>query len=201
MGTVRCSPAGIHSLANRHPVSQTYWQVPTDGRTTNDKKGCLDGDSDNRILAVDSGAGAVLRAQATGERLGPALPEATATPAGERAAPVVPEHPEVVPAAGVVVDAPLTFYVCTGAPAGFDDGYCGGMANGEVVYAGAAACGYGFALGQRFSIENDPALRTYVCADRGLGAWNWVDVWFSDYADGRAWRDQLPTYVTVRLLP
>ena len=67
--------------------------------------GGQDGDSDNRIRAVDPGAGTVLRAQVAGEPLGPALPEATPTPVGERAAPVVPEHPEVVPAAGTVTDA------------------------------------------------------------------------------------------------
>ena len=158
-----------------------------------------DGQPDS-VRAVPLGPDAVLRALRGGESFGPPAPEAGGAEAGEAgvqrihvsSGPDVPEHPEAVPAQGSI-DVWVTFYTCPP--------YCGAMANGERVYDGAAACGYGFALGQRFSIENDPALRTYVCADRGLGAWNWVDVWFSDYADGRAWRDQLPTYVTVRLLP
>lgn len=75
------------------------------------------------------------------------------------------------------------------------------MANGEQVLEGAAACGYGFALGQRFRIENDPTLRDYVCADRGGGAWHWVDIFFADAARGRTWIAQAGSYGTVRLLP
>jgi hypothetical protein len=99
-----------------------------------------------------------------------------------------------------VVQAALTFYVCRGAPAGYQDGYCGRMASGAVVYEGAAACGYGLALGTRFTIDGDPTGRTYTCEDRGLGAYYWIDVFWWEYAPGRAWRNNLPATVTVRLV-
>ena len=101
-------------------------------------------------------------------------------------------------AAEGAVDVWLTFYVCIGAPPGFQDGYCGTMASGAPVYAGAAACGYAWPLGTKFMIQGDPIV--YTCEDRGWGADLWVDVWFYDYASGRAWRNHLPKYVIVRLL-
>lgn len=61
------------------------------------------------------------------------------------------------------------------------------MADGEDVHEGAAACGYAWELGTRFTLEGDPTGRTYVCEDRGLGPWLWVDLFFWDEADGYAW--------------
>jgi hypothetical protein len=98
-------------------------------------------------------------------------------------------------AGGQAVDVWITFFACQG------DGYCGTMANGQVVHEGAAACGGGMALGQRFTIRNDPTGRVYECTDRGLGSWWWVDIWFPAAADGYAWVAQVGNYGTVRLLP
>lgn len=65
------------------------------------------------------------------------------------------------------------------------------MASGQVVYEGAVACGYSWALGTRIEIEGDPTGRVYVCEDRGLGPYYWLDVFFWEYADGRAWRNAI----------
>ena len=83
----------------------------------------------------------------------------------------------------------LSFYLCSydGLPPGYDAGYCGTQADGSVVHPGGVACGYAWALGTRLLIEGDPTV--YTCTDRGLGAYRWVDVFFYDYASGRAWRD------------
>ena len=119
-------------------------------------------------------------------------PKPTPTPTPERA---------TEPAAGARVDATLTFYVCSGSPPGFQEGYCGITASGQPVYEGGAACGYAMPLGATFTIEGDPTGRTYTCIDRGLGPHWWVDIFFWTYAEGRAWRDQLPQYVTVEMTP
>ena len=158
-----------------------------------------------RALAL--GPDAVLRALGGGVALGPPTTEADGEAAdatdiklnmgGERsgADPLrsdLPEHPEAVPAQGSI-DVWVTFYTCPP--------YCGAMANGERVYDGAAACGYGFALGQRFSIENDPTLRIYVCADRGAGPEYWVDIFWADAAAGWEWQQAVGSDGAVRLLP
>ena len=85
----------------------------------------------------------------------------------------------------------LTFYNCYGQ----GGGYCGGMSSGVGVYEGAAACGYGFPLGQRFRLGG----RDFVCEDRGLGPYEWVDIFFWDYAAGRAWRDNFGERVEIEL--
>lgn len=94
-------------------------------------------------------------------------------------------------AGGQTVDVWITFFACEG------DGYCGTMANGEVVHLGAAACGYAFKLGQRFYLAG----QTYVCADRGLGPYWWVDIWFQTAEEGFAWLSRVGSYGTVRMLP
>ena len=76
----------------------------------------------------------------------------------------------------------VTFYACVG------NGFCGAMANGQQVFAGAAACSYNLSFGTRFQIVNDPTGRTYVCLDRGVPTATWVDIWFYDVADGWAWQ-------------
>ena len=166
----------------------------------------IDGGNDGQpdsVRAVHPGPDAVLRALRGGVVLGPPITEADRAPVIEPTAqPDVPEHPEAVPEEGSIVDVvPLTFYVCDGAPVGLDDGYCGRMASGATVYRGAAACGYAWPLGTQFTIQGDSTGLVFTCEDRGLGPAQWVDVWFYDYAEGRAWRNQLPKYVTVEVKP
>ncbi len=81
-----------------------------------------------------------------------------------------------------ISNALVTFYACVG------NGFCGAMANGQQVFAGAAACSYNLSFGTRFQIVNDPTGRTYVCLDRGVPTATWVDIWFYDVADGWAWQ-------------
>lgn len=61
---------------------------------------------------------------------------------------------------------------------------------------GGAACGYGFRLGQAFILDG----QRYVCNDRGLGPYYWVDVFFWDEAAGYAWQSRVGNYGTVRLI-
>ena len=84
-----------------------------------------------------------------------------------------------------ISSALVTFYACVG------NGFCGAMANGQQVFAGAAACSYNLSFGTRFQIANDPTGRTYVCLDRGVPTATWVDIWFYDIADGWAWQTAL----------
>ncbi len=85
----------------------------------------------------------------------------------------------------------ITYYYCVPGSnqAGIGDvgGYCGAMANGDPVHAGAAACAPQN-LGQRFTIEGDPTGRTYTCADTGGSVLqDHRDVWFMNSDDGYAW--------------
>lgn len=63
------------------------------------------------------------------------------------------------------------------------------MANGEVVHPGAAACGYGFELGMRFTLAGDPTGRTYTCEDRGRGPHFWIDIFFTNSDAGWIWQE------------
>ena len=94
----------------------------------------------------------------------------------------------------------LSFYVCRGAPPGFQDGYCGLAADGTPVYEGMAACGYAFPLGTIFRVIGDNFQWTFTCHDRGRGPAYWIDVFFWEYADGRAWSDSIPRPARVRVL-
>ncbi len=85
----------------------------------------------------------------------------------------------------------ITYYFCvpTGDERTHGDGggYCGGMANGEVVHEGAAACRPGL-IGQRFRIEGDPTGRIYECTDTGGSVLqDHRDIWFMNSADGYEW--------------
>ena len=103
----------------------------------------------------------------------------------------------VVPGLGTidetaVLEVTLTRYVCSyeGLPAGLQAGYCGRTANGEQVQNGVAACGSAFGFGTRFVVVSDPSGRVFHCADRGyLGNYQ-VDLWFFDWAEAEAWREQ-----------
>lgn len=98
----------------------------------------------------------------------------------------------------------ITYYYCVpGAnPASIGDGggYCGNMANGEKVYAGAAACSPGL-LGQRFIIEGDPTGRTYTCTDTGGSVLkDHRDIWFMSSDDGYAWWAALGSRAVIEVL-
>ncbi len=106
-----------------------------------------------------------------------------------------------VDAEGWVTLDDLSFYVCDGAPAGFQDGYCDSPAGPLPLNEGQVACGYAWQIGNRFQIESDPTGRTYVCNDRGRGPSRWLDVFFWHYADGRAFVDSLKWPWRVRVVP
>ncbi len=100
--------------------------------------------------------------------------------------------------------AHITYYFCTPGtnPLSIGDGggFCGGMASGKTVYAGAASCSPGY-LGQRFQIVGDPTGRTYVCEDTGGGVGeNHRDIWFDLSDDGYAWRQQVGQWAEIVIL-
>ena len=76
----------------------------------------------------------------------------------------------------------VTFYACVG------NGFCGAMANGQQVFAGAAACSSDLPFGTRFTVVNDPTGQVFTCLDRGALSSTWVDIWFYDVAQGYAWQ-------------
>jgi hypothetical protein len=88
---------------------------------------------------------------------------------------------------GTKLYSTTTFYDCN------VHSFCGGMANGQQAFPGAAACSYNMPFGTKFRIENDPAGRVFVCADRGALSASWVDIWFYDNADGWAWQSTVGT--------
>ena len=92
-----------------------------------------------------------------------------------------------LPAGTHITNARVTFYACIG------NGFCGNMASGSPVFAGAAACSSDLPFGTRFVITDDPSQRIFVCLDRGALAATWVDVWFYDVADGYAWQSGVGT--------
>lgn len=109
-------------------------------------------------------------------------PIATPTPT---IAPIPTPTPE--PTTPMVVS--LTFYTCPP--------FCVGdtMANDQPLHAGAVACGYALDLGQRFTFNGVD----YVCEDRGLGPWAWVDFWKKDYDTGAAWQAEVGTSGKIKL--
>jgi hypothetical protein len=112
-------------------------------------------------------------------------------------APEPPEEDQIAPPGPAVGQMPgvnVTFYDC------LNQGFCGVMYNGQPVYEGAAACSWDLPLGTRFVIEGDPSGRIYVCADRGLLANTWVDIFFYNPNDGWAWQESVGRYATIRIL-
>jgi hypothetical protein len=81
----------------------------------------------------------------------------------------------------------VTFYACVG------NGFCGAMANGQQVFAGAAACSSDLPFGTRFTVVNDPTGQVFTCLDRGALSSTWVDIWFYDVAQGYAWQSYVGT--------
>lgn len=87
----------------------------------------------------------------------------------------------------LIPGATVTFYACVG------NGFCGTMANGQQVFAGAAACSADLPFGTRFTVSNDPTGRVFTCLDRGALSSTWVDIWFYDVAEGYAWQSYVGT--------
>ena len=115
--------------------------------------------------AIDAAAAEAERQASVQRASGGAVWQGTSLPAGTR-----------------IAGARVTFYACIG------NGFCGNMASGAPVFAGAAACSSNLPFGTRFVITGDPSQRIFVCLDRGALAATWVDVWFYDVADGYAWQ-------------
>jgi hypothetical protein len=90
--------------------------------------------------------------------------------------------------------ATLTFYDC------MVQRFCGKMANGQVVYEGAAACSYNMAFGTMFTIHGDPTGRVYVCKDRGLLPNTHVDIFWNDPADGWRWQRAVGSRGTIEIV-
>ena len=87
------------------------------------------------------------------------------------------------------VEATITYYYCRQGTTGIGDGggFCGHMANGEIVHPGAAACHRDF-LGQRFRVAGDPLDRIYTCKDTGSAVrGQHRDIWFDLSDDGASW--------------
>lgn len=100
--------------------------------------------------------------------------------------------------------ASITYYYCQQGtnPAGIGDGggFCGGMASGQIVYEGAAACAPGY-LGEQFTIQGDPTGRTYTCADTGSAvAGEHRDIFFYNSDDGYAWWLQVGATATIEIV-
>ena len=99
--------------------------------------------------------------------------------------------------------ASLSFYYCgaNGGPrVGDGGGFCGHMANGQVVHPGAAACASAY-MGQRFRVEGDPYGRVYTCTDTG-GAVGGMhrDIWFDDAGVGWAWLETVGFTATIEIV-
>lgn len=105
---------------------------------------------------------------------------------------------------GVPFETSITYYYCVPGsnPASIGDGggYCGGMANGQTVHDGAAACSPD-KLGQRFTIEGDPTARIYTCEDTGGAVLNdHRDIWFMHSDVGYAWWAQVGARADIVVL-
>lgn len=87
--------------------------------------------------------------------------------------------------------ASITYYYCSpgtrNGAAGDGGGFCGFMANGQRVHAGAASCAAAY-MGQRFMIAGDPLARVYTCEDTGGGVTaGHRDIWFANSDEGGDW--------------
>ncbi|MSQ29205.1 MAG: hypothetical protein EXR68_01790 [Dehalococcoidia bacterium] len=108
----------------------------------------------------------------------------------------------LVPGQRLVV--PVSFYYCehtAGTSYGDGGGFCGAMADGNIVYTGAAACARAY-MGQVFRIAGDPVGRIYRCADTGSAiAGLHRDIWFRTSDEGWRWRSGLGHTVEIEILP
>jgi hypothetical protein len=137
--------------------------------------------------AIDTWTSAVTQAQAAEEQRQTQVRAAAAQPISLawQASPL---------ATGTKLASTVTFYACIG------NGFCGAMANGELVYPGAAACSGDLPFGTKFRIENDPSGRVFTCVDRGALSATWVDIWFYDVADGWAWQSLVGTSSNITIV-
>ncbi|MCH8008890.1 MAG: hypothetical protein IIC91_08490 [Chloroflexi bacterium] len=98
---------------------------------------------------------------------------------------LAPFQAPLIASGTVIPGARATFYTCAGG------GFCGAMANGQQVFAGAAACSSDLPFGTRFFLNADPARTVYTCLDRGALSATWVDIWFYSPAEGWAWQSMI----------
>ena len=108
------------------------------------------------------------------------------------------------PTSSTQLVASITYYYCSqgSIPASIGDGggWCGAMANGQVVYEGAAACSPQN-MGQQFRIVGDPNARTYTCADTGSAVTGeHRDIFFHNSDDGYEWWLQVGTSATIEIV-
>ena len=124
---------------------------------------------------------------------------AAPTPAGAAAAASNPAAAPATPAPAATTAyrtvsygrAAIMFYYCApgmrSGAVGDGGGFCGYMANGQRVHAGAASCAAAY-LGQRFLIAGDPLNRVYTCEDTGSAVTaGHRDIWFADADEGGDW--------------
>lgn len=102
------------------------------------------------------------------------------------------------------VEASLSYYYCTqgtiSVSIGDGGGWCGAMANGEVVHQGAAACDRS-RLGERFRIVGDPLGLTFECKDTGSAVHgHHRDIWFDLSDDGYRWIVEVGYRATIEIL-
>lgn len=102
------------------------------------------------------------------------------------------------------VEVTLSYYYCTqgtiAASIGDGGGWCGAMANGEVVHQGAAACARS-RLGERFRIVGDPLGLTYECKDTGSAVHgHHRDIFFDLSDDGYRWIVEVGYTAVIEIL-
>ncbi len=124
-------------------------------------------------------------------------PTPTPTPTPE---PTPTTEPE-----GRVIEAKITYFYCRQGTiqAGIGDGggFCGRMANGEVVHQGAAACSQDN-FGQRFRIIDDPLDLIYTCKDTGSAVHGEQrDIWFENSDDAITWLGKVGDTARIEILP
>lgn len=181
---VQAQPFAVQSVAYFHVGSQ-QWLIHLPGAPDHAQT------LRQGQLRVDS---VISLKRAPGEPAGP-----TEEPTTEQ--PLAPGPPTV----GVPFETSITYYYCVPGsnPASIGDGggYCGGMANGQTVHDGAAACSSD-KLGQRFTIVGDPTGRTYTCEDTGGAVLNdHRDIWFMHSDEGYAWWVQVGDRASITVLP
>ncbi len=123
--------------------------------------------------------------------------------AGAVTTPEPEPEPEPEPAVAVV-EARITYFYCNqgtiSAGIGDGGGFCGHMANGEIVHEGAAACSRDN-FGQRFRIVGDPLGLTYTCKDTGNAVHGEQrDIWFDNSDDGLNFIRQVGATANVEIL-
>ena len=200
-------PFEVRSVSMFHVPSQR-WLVYIDGAPAAAStlvRGLLQPDS---IVTIRVGALTPPLAPAAQPSPSP-TPTSTPTPAPTPTpTPSPTPTPTPVPTptpSGTVVEASISYYYCQqgSIAAGIGDGggWCGSMANGEVVHAGASSCAAQL-MGQRFRILGDPTGRTYTCKDTGGAvAGQHRDVWFANSDEAYLWFLEVGPAALLEILP